>query len=140
MKIWESGIDANGRSTHGLIEIPLKKISETEAVSARQPGTIWRIGMRATTNLPRTDKNYESAGGPFEQHVGGEPHIIAWMSGYIETTLQDGSTKRLAPGDVTFTRPGSLHHANLFSNVPPTLFNLYLPGTALDIGTLDVKK
>ena len=140
MKILETGIDANGRSTHGLIDVPLKKISETEAVSAKQPGTIWRIGMRNMSNLPRTDKSYESPGSPFEQHVGGAPHIIAWMSGYIESTLQDGTVCRLAPGDLHFTRPGALHHSNLFSNVPPTLFNLYLPGTALDTGTLDVKK
>ena len=140
MKILEIGLDANGRSAPGLIDVPLKKVSETEAISAKQPGTIWRIGTRATGNLPRTNKSYDAPGGAYEQHVGGPPHIIAWQTGNLENTLQDGFTWRFAPGDLLYVRPGALHHSNIMSSVPATVFNLYLPGTELDTGPLDIKK
>ena len=140
MKIFELGLDANGRSTPGLIDVPMTKVSDTEAISAKQPGTIWRIGMRGTTNLPRTNKEYDAPGGAYEQHLGGPPHVIAWMTGYLENTLQDGSTWRFSPGDLLFVRPGALHHSNIFSSVPATVFNLYLPGSATDTGPLDIKK
>jgi hypothetical protein len=140
MKILEIGIDANGRSAPGLIDVPLKKVSDTEAISAKQPATIWRIGTRPTTNIPRTNKDYDAAGGAFEQHLGGEPHLIAWQTGYLENTLQDGFTWRFAPGDLMFVRPGALHHSNIMSPVPATVFNLYLPGSATDTGPLDIKK
>ena len=140
MKIFEIGIDKNGRSTHGLIDVPMTKLSDTEAESPKQPGTIWRIGTRGSSTMARTNVAYDPAGGAFEQHLGGEPHVIAWQAGYVESTLQDGTTMRFGPGDLQFVRPGALHHSNLFSSVPSTVFNLYLPGTATDIAPLAFKK
>jgi hypothetical protein len=140
MKIHEIGLDANGRSTPGLIDVPLKKISDTESISAKQPGTVWRIGMRNTSSMSRTNKDYDAPGGAFEQHLGGDPHIIAWQSGHLENTLQDGSVWRFSSGDLIFVRPGALHHSNIMSTVPATVFNLYLPGKGTDTGPLDIKK
>jgi hypothetical protein len=134
MKLLAFGLDANGRSTSDYIEVPLTKISDTESITAKQPGTIWRIGTRGMTRLARTDKDYAAAGGPFEMHVGGVPHFIGWMTGYNENTLQDGSVMRLAPGDFVYIRPAALHHSNPLSAVMPIVFNLYLPGTDEDIG------
>ncbi len=140
MKIFEIGIDANGRSTPGLIDVPLKKVSDTEAISERQPGAYWRIGMRFTGEYTRSESGYDPRGGIYEQHLGGQPHIIAWMSGHMDNIMQNGATWRFCTGDLLYVRPGALHHSNLRSTVPPTVFNLYLPGEATDIGLLDIKK
>jgi hypothetical protein len=134
MKLLAFGIDENGRSTSDFIDVPLKKISETESITAKQPGTIWRIGTRGMSQHARTDKDYTSAGGPFEMHVGGVPHFIGWMTGYNENTLQDGSVIRMTGGDFVFIRPAALHHSNPLSVAMPVVFNLYLPGTDEDSG------
>ncbi len=140
MKMYECGIDANGRSTPGTIEVPLNKVSETEAITAKQPGTIWRLGMRNPSDKARTHKDYDSAGGAYEMHLGGEPHIIAWQAGHNENSYQDGTTFRWGPGDLLYVRPGALHHANLMSATPSVVYNLYLPGPATQTGPLEWKK
>ena len=140
MKMYELGIDANGRSTPGVIEVPLNKISDTEAITAPQPGTLWRIGTRNSTDKTRSHKDYDSGGGAYEMHLGGDPHIIAWQAGYNENTYQDGTTYRFAPGDLLYVRPGSLHHANLMSVTPSVVYNLYMPGGVLATQTLEWKK
>src|SRR5438105_1087331 len=140
MKMYEIGIDANGRSTPGTIEIPLTKVSATEEITAKQPGTIWRIGTRASTDKVRSDRSYDPGGGAYEMHLGGPPHIIAWQAGYNENTYQDGTTYRFGPGDLLYVRPGALHHANLVSVTPSVVYNLYLPGPDTQTGPLDWKK
>jgi oxalate decarboxylase/phosphoglucose isomerase-like protein (cupin superfamily) len=132
MKIHAMLIDANQRSVAGFVEIPMTKVSETESISARQDGVIWRIGFRHNSEHSRVEKAYSSAAGPYEMHVGGAPHFIGCMSGHAEITMQDGGAWRLAAGDFLYVAPGALHHSNNPSTVPVTIFNLYLPGTAAD--------
>jgi mannose-6-phosphate isomerase-like protein (cupin superfamily) len=133
MKLFTTGLDANGRSTLGLIEVPLTKISETEAISAEQPGVYWYIVMSNGTSRPRTDKDFDAPGGAFEAHTGGLPHMPVVMTGSWDTTLQDGKTCRFAPGDIHVTRAGAQHQTNLHSSVPMTMIVVYLPGTSTDI-------
>ena len=140
MVIYDFGLDENGRSTPGLIDIPYEKVSETEGITAKQPGTIWRIGTRNPSTMARTHKDYDSGGGAYEMHLGGPPHLIGWMEGHSENTFQNGTTLRWAPGDLSYVRPGALHHSNLFSVVPLVLFNLYLPGSGTDTGPFPWKK
>ena len=140
MKMYEIGIDANGRSTPGTIDVPLNKISATESITAKQPGTIWRIGTRNSTDKVRTQAGYDPGGGAYEMHLGGPPHIIAWQAGYNENTYQDGTTYRFGQGDLLYVRPGALHHANLVSLTPSVVYNLYLPGKDTDVGPLEWKK
>ncbi len=139
VKILAMGIDENNRSNTDYIDVPLQKISDTESITAKQPGTIWRIGMRGTSPIARTNKGYAQnggalSGGAFEQHLGGPPHFIGWMTGNNENTMQDGSVARLTAGDFFYVRPGALHHSNPLSATLPTVFNLYTPGTDTDIG------
>ena len=139
MKLIAMGIDENNRSCTDYIDVPLVKVSETESITAKQPGTIWRLGTRGTSGIARTNKNYAQnggalSGGAFEMHLGGPPHYIGWMTGHNENTMQDGSVVRLAPGDFFYIRPGSLHHSNPLSSTTPTVFNLYTPGTDTDVG------
>ncbi len=139
MKIYSIELDANGRSTHDYVGVPMTKVSETEAISAKQPGSYWYYMDRfITRNLPRTDTNYDAPGGPFEQHLGGEPHFVLTQVGYMETTLQDGSTVRYAPGDLHFTRAMAPHHSHFFSSVPPQMVVIYVPMGATDISRLKV--
>jgi mannose-6-phosphate isomerase-like protein (cupin superfamily) len=134
MKIAAMGLDDNGRSITTFIDIPLKKVSETKSISARQDGVEWRIGFREVTDVARTEKNFLGpfGGGPTEMHVGGPPHFVGVMSGHIESTMQDGSIMRLNTGEFQFVRPGALHNSTLVSNTTLTMFNLLLPGTAAD--------
>jgi mannose-6-phosphate isomerase-like protein (cupin superfamily) len=134
MKIHAMLVDGNGRSYSSFVDVPLNKVSDTEAISNKQEGTIWRIGTRHITKHKRTSKEYLTSGvrSPEEMHVGGEPHFIGIMSGHAEITQQDGSTWRMATGDFLWVGPGALHHSNNPSNVEVTIFNIYLPGTAAD--------
>lgn len=139
MKLYAMGFDANNRSISDTLEVPLTKVSPTEEISAKQPGTIWRIGMRAFGNPVRTDKTYKSDSGPFEMHVGGSPHFIGLMAGQNEVTMQDGSVFRMGIGDFLYVRPGTLHHSNFPGQVPGIIFNLYTPGTDTDTQPLAIK-
>ncbi len=139
MKLYAMGFDVNNRSISETLEVPLTKVSATEEISAKQPGTHWRIGTRAFGNPVRTSKDYKSAAGPYEMHVGGSPHFIGLMSGQNEVTMQDGSVFRMGIGDFLYVRPGTLHHSNFPGLVPGTIFNLYTGGTAADIGPLVIK-
>ena len=133
MKLFEMGIDENGRSTASVFEIKMNRVSDTESLSNKQDGGgIWRIGFRHNTEHHRTDKAYSSAAGPDEMHVGGAPHFVGCMSGHAEITMQDGGAWRLSAGEFLYVRPGALHHSNNASTVPVTIFNLYMPGTAKD--------
>ena len=136
MKITAMGIDDNGRSTSSFIDIPLNKVSETEAISNKQQAIEWRIGLREVTDVPRTDWNYIGplGGGPNEMHVGGAPHFVAVMAGHLNCTMQDGSVQRIGPGEFQFVRAGALHNSTLLSNGTFIMFNLLLPGTPADIG------
>jgi hypothetical protein len=134
MKIFTTGLDANGRSTHGEIEFPMQKLSETEAISPKQPGTIWYITMNTNpSHLPQTSKDYNPPGGAMEAHPGGLPHMPVVMTGSWDTVLQDGSTCRFAPGDIHLTRAGAMHQTNTYSTVPMTMIVIYVPGTSTDI-------
>ena len=131
MIIYSTGLDANDRSTHGEIDIPLRKISETEAVSAKQPGTYWYYTMRSNVSkLPQTDPGYDPPGGPYEQHPGGLPHMPVLLTGMWDTILQDGTTMRFAPGDIHLTRAGAMHQTNIHSLGPMSMIVIYLPGGA----------
>lgn len=140
MKIFAMGIDPNGRSTADFVDVPLTKVSATEEISAKQPGTIWRIGNRKEASVPRTAKSYTSPSGPYEMHVGGAPHFIGCMSGNAEITMQEGMPWRLTAGDFLYVRPGALHHSNNASLVPVTIFNLYMPGTPASTEPLAIKQ
>jgi hypothetical protein len=141
VKILAMGIDDNGRSINTVIDIPLAKLSETEAISAKQDGVEWRIGPREVTDIARTDPGYNGplGGGPNEMHVGGAPHFVCVMAGHLNTTMQDGSVMRLNAGDLQFVRPGALHNSTLLSNSSFIMFNLLLPGTPADTGEYKFK-
>jgi quercetin dioxygenase-like cupin family protein len=140
MKLMTMINDQNGRSTYGFAEVPMKKVSDTESVSEKQPGLHWRIGPRKTiTPYTRTHKAYRSATGPYEQHVGGAPHFTGCMAGNVETTAQDGLVLRRNAGDFCFITPGALHHSSFRSEVEAVYFNLYVPGTDKDTAALKVK-
>ena len=139
MKLFAMGIDQNGRSTADTLDVALTKVSATEEISAKQAGSIWRIGYRGVTPASRTAKTYTSAAGPLELHVGGAPHFIGIMSGHAEITMQDGGPWRLGAGEFLYVRPGALHHSNNPSQVPVTIFNLYLGGTPADTKALALK-
>ncbi len=141
MKFYEMGLDVNGRSRCSIIECPVHKVSETESLSNKQPGVYWRLGFRNnnTTPIMRTDKRYTSASGPYEMHVGGSPHFIGIMANYSETTMQDGAVWRMGAGDFLYVTPGALHHSNNNGHGPVIIFNLYLPGTAVDNKPLEFK-
>ncbi len=135
MKIFTTGLDANGRSTHGAIEFVMKKVSETESISAKQPGRIWYYRqVTELSSLPQTSKDFDAPGGAFEQHAGGLPHMPILLTGHWDTLLQDGTVCRFAPGDVHLTRPGAIHQTNLHSLVPITEINIYLTASATDTG------
>jgi hypothetical protein len=136
MKIAAMGIDDNGRSTADVIDIPLNKISETEALSNKQMAVEWRIGPREITDIPRTSYNYVGplGGGPNEMHVGGAPHFVGVMAGHLDCTLQDGIVQRVGPGEFQFVRAGALHNSTLRTEGTFIMFNLQLPGTPADIG------
>ena len=140
MKIQAMGIDQNGRSCTSSVEVPLRPVSETESLSAKQPGANWRFGPRAITadGFKRTDPRYGSAGGIHEMHLGGEPHFVGVMAGHGEITMQDGTPFRLVAGEFLYVRPGALHHSDFPSLVQPMMFNLYLPGTAQDTQALKI--
>jgi mannose-6-phosphate isomerase-like protein (cupin superfamily) len=133
------GIDPNGRSTMSHLDVPLAKVSDTESLSAKQPGLLWRLGPRAITGPVRSTKGYKAAGGAYEMHLGGEPHFIGVMYGHGEVTMQDGMAFRVAPGDFVYVRPGALHHSDFPSLTESVMFNLYLPGTADDTQELAIK-
>ena len=140
MKLMTMINDQNGRSTYGLADVPMKKVSETESISEKQPGLHWRVGPRkAITPYTRTHKAYQSNTGPYEQHVGGAPHFTGCMSGNVETTAQDGMVLRRNAGDFCFITPGALHHSSFRSPVEAVYFNLYVPGTDKDTAALKVK-
>lgn len=134
MKIHAMLMDANGRSETTFVDVPMTKVSETESISAKQDGTTWRIGWRKVNEHTRTSRAYADKGerAPDEMHVGGPPHFIGVMSGHVEITMQDGGAWRLAAGDFLYVGPGALHHSNMPSSVPVTVFNLGLPGTPAD--------
>ena len=46
MRLFEMGIDKNGRSMTSTFEVPMTKVSETESLSAKQPAVHWRMGFR----------------------------------------------------------------------------------------------
>src|SRR5690606_33823743 len=138
-KLFEMGIDHNNRSSVGLIDVPMQRVSEFESISAKQPAIHWRIGFRPFRPRSRTHHEYESAQGPFEMHVGGPPHFVARMVGGTENTMQDGAVFRQIAGDFVYVRPGSLHHSNQVGYTPGLNLNLLMPGTVDDTGPLVVK-
>ena len=138
-KLFEMSIDHNSRSTVGLLDIPMQKISDVESMSAKQAATYFRIGFRPFLPRARTNADYTSNGGPFEMHVGGPPHFVARMVGTTENTLQDGSVFRQSAGDFVYTRPGSLHHSNQVGYVPGVVMNVFMPGTNVDTQPLVIK-
>jgi mannose-6-phosphate isomerase-like protein (cupin superfamily) len=140
MRIYGMGVDKNGRSMTETIDVPMTKVSETESISALQPAVLWRMGFRKNSSAPRTSKKWSAAGGPYEMHVGGPPHILAIMGGYAECTLQDGGCIRMTSGDVIYIRPGALHHSNNTGPVPVIILNLLLPGTRADTQPLGIVK
>ena len=132
--------DRNGRSTYGFVDVPMTKISDTESLSAKQPGLHWRIGPRKfITPYTRTHKKYRSNTGPYEQHVGGTPHFTGCMAGNVETTAQDGLVLRRSAGEFCYITPGALHHSSFRSEVEAVYFNLYVPGTDKDTAGLSLK-
>jgi hypothetical protein len=67
MKIHAMEIDENGRSTSSFVEIKMNKVSETESLSAKQDGTIWRVGFRHHEEHARTSKDYAGRAASLEQ-------------------------------------------------------------------------
>jgi mannose-6-phosphate isomerase-like protein (cupin superfamily) len=138
VKLYEIGLDPNGRSISALIDVPMKKVGPKEAISAKQPGVLWRIGYRNNNMEDRGERNF-STQGPYELHLGGPPHFLGILAGYAECTAQDGSAWRMSPGDFISVRPGALHHADNTGNVRVIIMNVELPGTDSDTQPLAIK-
>ena len=139
MKLYALGVDANKRSIATMVDINLAPVSATESFSAKQPGTLWRLGPRVPSPIPRASKDYKSNAGPYEMHVGGGPHFVGVMAGYSEITTQDGALWRFSAGEFHYVAPGALHHSLYQSLVPCIAMNLIMPGTPADTGPLALK-
>lgn len=139
MKILSIELDANWRSTLGVIEVPLHKVSATESISKKQPAVSWYV-LEIDPGMPqqRTDPSYAHPGGTFEAHNGDVPHFNMQLTGYLDSALQDGSTTRYAPGDLHYTRAMALHHSNLRSPVPNKHLLLTTPGSPTDPAPLKI--
>ncbi|MDX2221311.1 MAG: hypothetical protein SFV21_01105 [Rhodospirillaceae bacterium] len=121
MKIKALALDANGRSTWSAMEIPLDQATPLHRISARQDGTSWSIVVH--------QPGEPVGGGPTEMHLIDRPVIVWPMSGYLENTLQDRTTRRSGAGDGIYVRGQALHHTTFArSRTPVTALNLALPG------------
>jgi hypothetical protein len=139
MKILSIELDANWRSTVGVIDVPLHKISETESISQKQPAVNWYVlEINSDATMQRTAPNYSHPGGAFEAHNGDVPHFNMQLTGYLDSVLQDGSTTRYAPGDLHYTRAMALHHSHLRSPVPNQHLLVTTPGGPTDPAALKV--
>ena len=139
MKILSIELDANWRSTLGVIEVPLHRVSATESISKKQPAVHWyAMELNPDTELQRTDPNYPFPGGAFEAHNGDVPHFNMQLTGYLDSTLQDGSTTRYAPGDLHYQRAMALHHSHLRSPVQNRHLLVTVPGSPTDPSPLKV--
>ena len=140
MKIWTIGLDANWRSVQGLIDIPLTKLSETEAVSPKVTSSTFVYVTEPRMNnrpLPRTHQDYAE---PFEMHSRDLAHMVITLTGFGESTLQDGTTVRWSPGDMHFTRTMALHHSNNNNaNISMSIMVIFWGGTEIDLMDLEFK-
>ena len=122
MKFFAMGLDQNERSITTFLDCNLHKVSETESISAKQDGLVWRLGPRKVGD-PLT-------GGPFEMHFASGPHFVGVMAGNNLIQNQMGGGWRLSAGEFLFVASGALHHSTNPSLVPLLMFNLSLPGDA----------
>ena len=122
MKLFAMGLDQNERSTTTFIDINLHKVSETESISTKQDGLVWRLGPRNIGDPLN--------GGPFEMHFAGGPHFVGVMAGNNLIQNESGGGWRLSAGEFLLVTPGALHHSTNPSLVPLLMFNLLLPGNA----------
>jgi hypothetical protein len=119
MKICAMGYDANGRSYASHVDIPLKKVSDTYAVSEKQPAAYWGLSLNQNSPL---DNEYE-------MHLTNVPRIVGVMSGHAEITMQNGDVCRLGPGEFIFVHGKALHHSTMRSTVPTATLNVTFAGT-----------
>lgn len=119
MKICAMGYDANGRSFATHVDVPLKQVSDTFAISEKQTAAYWGLALNQNSPL---DNEYE-------MHLTNVPRIVGAMSGHAEITMQDGGVCRLAPGDFIFVHGKALHHSTFRSTVPTATLNVTFHGT-----------
>lgn len=118
VRLCAMAMDENGRSYTSHIDVPLKKVSEKEAISEKQEAIYW--GLSFNQNSALTNE--------YEMHLTNQARIVGIMSGHAEIKQQDGSVCRLAPGDFIFVHGKALHHSTMRSSVPTQTLNVTFPG------------
>ncbi|MFL2771340.1 MAG: hypothetical protein ACJZ9F_10045 [Rhodospirillaceae bacterium] len=113
MKLSAMGMDANDRSILTDIEIPMKKVSETELISEKQDALYWGIAL--------SQPQEPFPGGPHEQHLTNGARIVWVMQGHAEITQQDGVSCRLASGEGIYVDGRALHHSSFANSRVPVI-------------------
>jgi hypothetical protein len=122
MKISAMGMDENDRSILTEVDIPLKKVGETEFLTEKQDAVAW--------TLASSPPSEPVDGGPTEMHLTNSPYMVCVMGGHAEITLQDGATCRLGTGELIFLDGRALHHTTFArSREPVVRLNVSLNGS-----------
>lgn len=122
MKMSAMGMDENDRSILTEIDIPLKKVSETEFLSEKQEAKYWGLAL--------SQPSEPFSGGPHEMHLTNSPRIVGVMAGHAEITQQDGNTCRLGTGEFIYVDGRALHHSTFHRSREPVItLNVTFNGT-----------
>ena len=122
IKMAAMGMDENDRSITTTIEVPLKKVSETEEISEKQDALYWGLAL--------SQPSEPFAGGPHEMHLTNSPRIVGVMAGHAQISQQDGEVVRLATGEFIYVDGRALHHSTFaFSREPVITLNVTFHGT-----------
>jgi hypothetical protein len=122
MKMSAMGMDENGRSITTTIDVPMKKVSDTEELSEKQDAAYWGLALSQPME--------PFAGGPHEMHLTNQPRIVGVMAGHADITQQDGETCRLATGEFIYVDGRALHHASFANSREPVItLNVTFNGT-----------
>jgi hypothetical protein len=122
LKMKTFGMDANGRSTWTVTDIPMRPVTPLYAETAPQDGAYWGISI----NQP----GEPVGGGPHEMHLTNQPRMVWAMSGHLDNQLQDGEIRRSAMGEGVVVEGLSLHHSSFARSREPVItLSLTFPGT-----------
>ena len=86
MRITRIGMDEDGRSFFGDIEVPLREHPMGGASEPIAPGDVWVLHSPEGLQL-----------GP---HHPSRRQLVVNLQGAVELTVSDGTTRRMGPGDV----------------------------------------
>lgn len=116
-------LDENGRSTWTTYDVPLIQTGPKSAMSAKQEGFSWSLGLSQNSPKPYNLN---------EMHKTDQMGLVWVMSGHLETTIQNGEMRRRSPGEGNFVHGWCLHHSTMRSIVPTTTLSLNLTRTVTE--------